>query len=93
MKNKIHEMKYYILYNYKSALEAIVSNSSHLLMITPRPLLQVIISVLVLSIESVLDLSQGGENPFLIISTSTLLATVNSIDSTEYHFIINLKDR
>jgi len=29
MKNKkikIHEMKYYILYNYKSALEAIVSN-------------------------------------------------------------------
>jgi len=36
----------------------------------------------VLSIESESDLSQGGENPCLIISTSTLLATV---DSTECH--------
>jgi len=83
-------MKYYILYNYKSALEAIVSNFSHSLMITPHPLLWVIILVLVLSTESVSDLSSGGENPCLIISTSTLLTTV---DSTEYHFVINLKDR
>jgi len=41
MKNKkyiyIYEMKYYILYNYKSELEAIVSNFSHSSMITPRP--------------------------------------------------------
>jgi len=59
-------------------------------MITPRPLLRVIISVLVLSNESVLVFSLGGENPYLIISTSTISATV---DSTEYHFIINLKDR
>ena len=36
---------------------------------------------------------RGSEKPCLIISTSTLLATVDSIDSTEYHFIINLKDR
>ena len=82
-------MKYYILYilyNYKSALEAIVSNFSHSSMITPRPLLQVIISVLVLSIKYALDLSPGGESPCLFISTSTLSAT-------EYHFIINLKDR
>ena len=86
-------MKYYILYilyNYKSALEAIVSNFSHSSMITPRPLLQVIISVLVLSIKYTLDLSPGGENPCFFISTSTLSATV---DSTKYHFIINLKDR
>jgi len=27
MKNKIHDIKYSILYNYKSALEAIVSNA------------------------------------------------------------------
>jgi len=74
MKNKIHEMKYYILYNYKSALEAIVYNFSHSLMITPRPLLRVIILVLVLSTESVSDLSPGGENPYLIISTSTLFS-------------------
>jgi len=77
-------------------LEAIASNFSHSSMITPRPLLRVIISVLVLSNESVLVFSPGGENPCLIISTSTLLATVDSIDSidsTEYHFIINLKDR
>ena len=89
-KNKIHEIKYYILYNYKSALEAIVSIFSHSSMITPRPLLRVIISVLVLSNKSVSVLSPRGENPCLIISTTTLSATV---DSTEYHFIINLKDR
>jgi len=62
-------------------------------MITPRSLLQVIISVLVLSTESVSVLLPGGENPCLIISTSTFLATVDSIDSTECYFIINLKDR
>jgi len=50
-------MKYYILYIYKSALEAIISNFFHSLMIAPRPLLWVIISVLVLSTESVSDLS------------------------------------
>jgi len=83
-------MKYYILYNYKSMLEATVSNFSHSSMIIPRPLLRVIISVLMLSNESVSDFSPEGENPSLIISTSTLLAT---IDSTEYHFIIKLKDR
>jgi len=71
-------------------LEAIASNFSHSSMITPRPLLRVIISVLVLSIEFVSDLSPGGENQRLIILTSTLLATV---DSTECHFIINLKDQ
>ena len=43
-----------------------------------------------LSNEFVSNLSQGGENPCLIISTSMLLATV---DSTEYHFISNLKDQ
>jgi len=59
-------------------------------MITPRPLLRVIISVLELSNESVSVLSTGSENSCLIISTSTLLTTV---DSTEYHFIINLKDQ
>jgi len=56
IKNKIHEMKYYIIYNYKSALEALASNFSHSSMITPHPLLGVIIlviSVLVLSNESV----------------------------------------
>jgi len=89
VKKKIHEIKYYILYNYKSALEAIVSNFSHSSMITPHSLLREIISVLVLSIEPV----SGDENPCLIISTSTLLVTVDSIDSTEIHFIINLKDR
>jgi len=46
-----------ILHNYKIALEAIVSNFSHSTMITPRPLLRVIISVLVLSNESISDLS------------------------------------
>jgi len=70
-------MKYYIFYNYKSELEARVSNFSHSLMVTPRPLLRVIISVLVLSTEFVSDLSPEGENPCLIISTSTLLATVD----------------
>jgi len=55
-KNKIHEIKYYILYNYKSVFETRVSNFSHSSMITPRPLLRVIISVLVLSNESVSDL-------------------------------------
>jgi len=65
-------MKYYILYNYESALEAIVFNFSHSSMIIPHPLLRVIISVLVLSNDSVSDLSPGGENPCLIISTSTL---------------------
>jgi len=80
------------IYNYKRALEAIVSNFSHSSMITPHPLLRVIISVLVLSNESVSDLSLGGENPCLTISNvDALLATVDSIDSTEYHFIINLK--
>jgi len=55
--NKIHEIKYYIFYNYENALEAIVFNFSHSSVITPRPLLRVIISILVLlSIESVLDL-------------------------------------
>ena len=58
-------MKYYILYNYRSALEATVFNFSHSSMITPRPLLRLIISVLVLSTESVSDLSLGGENPYL----------------------------
>jgi len=42
-KNKIYEMKYYILYNYKSALETIVSNFSYSSMITPSPLLRVYI--------------------------------------------------
>ena len=56
-------MKYYIIYNYKSALEALASNFSHSSMITPRPLLRVIISVLVLPNESVSVLSPGGENP------------------------------
>jgi len=50
-------MKYYVLYNYKSMLEAIVSNFPHSSMITPRPLLGVIISELVLLNESVSDLS------------------------------------
>jgi len=59
-------------------------------MITPHPLLRVIISVLVLSNESVSILSSGSENPCLIISMLTLSATV---DSTEYHFNIKLKDR
>jgi len=67
MKNKIHEMKYYILYNYKSVLETIISNFSHSSMIISRPLLRVIILVLVLSIEFVSDLSPGGENPCHII--------------------------
>jgi len=79
-------MKYYILYNYRSALEATVFNFSHSSMITPRPLLRLIISVLVLSTESVSDLLPGGENPYLIISMSTLIAMIDSIDSTEYHF-------
>jgi len=52
-------MKYYILYNYKNALEAIVSNFTHSSMITPHPLLQVIISVLMLQKESVSDLFTG----------------------------------
>jgi len=38
-------------------------------MITPGPLLRVIISILVLSTESVSDLSLGGEKPYLIILT------------------------
>ena len=38
MKNKINELKYYSLYNYKSVLEAIVSNFSHSSMITSCPL-------------------------------------------------------
>jgi len=42
----------------------------------------------VLSNEFVSDLSLGSENSCLIISTSSLLATVDSIESTEYHFII-----
>jgi len=50
-------MKHYIIYNYKRALETKVFNFSHSSMIAPRPLLPVIISVLVLSIESVSDLS------------------------------------
>jgi len=58
-------MKYYVLYNYKSMLEAIVSNFPHSSMITPRPLLGVIISELVLLNESVSDLSTWGENPYL----------------------------
>jgi len=66
---------YYLI--IKSALDAIVSNFFHSSMITPRPLLLVIISVLVLSNESVLVFSLEGENPCLIISTSTLLATVD----------------
>jgi len=53
---------YYILFNYKSTLKAIVSNFSHSSMITPRPLLRVIISVLVLSIESVSVLGNGRFN-------------------------------
>jgi len=81
-------MKLNIIYynNYKNELEAVFSNFSHSSMIRPHPLLRVIISVLVLSNESVLNLC-------LIIWTSTLLTTVDSIDSTEYHFIINLKER
>jgi len=60
---KIKYMKWNIIYynNYKSALDAIVSNFSHSSMITPRSLLRVIILVLVLSNESVSDLSPGGE--------------------------------
>jgi len=39
IENKIYEMKIlYIIYNYKNALEAIISNFSHSSMITPRPL-------------------------------------------------------
>jgi len=75
---------YYII--IKSILETIVSNFSYSSMITSRPFLQVIISVLWLSIEFVSDLSPKDENPCFIISTSTLLATIDSIDSTEYHF-------
>jgi len=61
-------------------------------MITPRPLLRVIISILELSNKSVSDLSLGGEKSCLIIGTSTLSATVDSIEITEYYFIINLKN-
>jgi len=71
-------------------LEVTAPNFSYSSMITPRPLLWVIISALVLSTESVSVISPGGENPCLIISTSTLSATV---DSLKYNFIINLKDR
>jgi len=52
-----------------------VSNFSNSSMMTTRTLFRVIFSVLV---ESVSDLSSGGENSYLIISTSTLLATVDS---------------
>jgi len=62
-------MKYNILYNYNSPLEVIVSNFSHLSTIKPPPLLRVIISVLLLSNESVSDFSHGDENSCLIIST------------------------
>jgi len=85
-------MKYYLLYNYKSALEAIVSNFSHSLMITPRPLLRVIISVLECYQSNLYPIfHREVKNLYFIISTSMLLAMVDSIDSTEYHLIINLK--
>jgi len=54
-------------------------------MITLHSSLRVIISVLMLSIESVSDLSPGGKNPYLIISTSTLLATVDSTGIPFHH--------
>jgi len=80
-------MKYYILYNYKSVLEAIVSNFSHSSMITPRPLLRVIISVLVLSTKSVSEISLGGENPCLIISTVDALSNgrFNRFNGIPFH--------
>ncbi|KAG4088341.1 hypothetical protein H8356DRAFT_1724388, partial [Neocallimastix lanati (nom. inval.)] len=52
-------------------------------MITPRSLLRVIISILVLYNESVSILSSGGENPFLIISLSLIFSYMN----TQYKII------
>jgi len=56
---EIKYMKWNIIYynNYKSVLEAIASNFSHSSMITPRLLLWIINSVLMLSNESVSDFS------------------------------------
>jgi len=62
-------------------------------MIAPRPLLRVIISVLFYQKNLYQIFHREMKIQCLIISTSTLLATVYSIDSTEYHFIINLKNR
>jgi len=68
-------MKYYILYNYKSALETIVSNFSHSSMITSRPLLRVIISVLVLINRiCIKSFTREVKIHAFIISTSTLLS-------------------
>jgi len=71
---------------FLSPLLVTASNFSHSSMITPRPLLRVIISVLASSTESVSDISLGGENPCLIISTSMILATIDSINSTGIPF-------
>ena len=94
MKKKIHEMKFYILYNYKSVLEATISKlfpfiDDNTTSITANNnfRISVIKRICIKSFTGV------GENPCLIISTSTLSATVDSKDLTQYHFIINLKDR
>jgi len=63
-------------------VKAIVTSFSHLSMITPCPLLRVIISGLVLTTRYVSDLSLRSENLCLIISTSTLLARVDSQRNT-----------
>ena len=63
-------------------------------MITPRPLLRVIISVLVLPNESVSDLSPGGENTMPYHFDVDALSNGRSINSTEYQIHhISKKDR
>jgi len=84
-KNKIHEMKYNVLYDCKSALEAIVSNFSHSSMITHNTTFVIASNKFSISVIKRICIRSftEGENPCLNISMSTLLTTVDSIDSKE----------
>ena len=87
-------MKYYILYDYKSVLEAIACNFSHLSMINTTSIIAINnFSISVIKRICIRSFTRRWKFMPYHFDASTLLATVDSPDSTEYHFIINLKDR
>jgi len=74
-KNKIHEVKYYRLYNYQSALEAIASNFFPFINDNPTSIIvSNNFSISVIKQICIRSFSPPGENPYLIILTSTLFS-------------------
>jgi len=85
-------MKYYVLYNYRSVLEALVYNFFHSLMITPRPLSIIASNNFNISIIKWICI-RFFTGRWKSMPYHFNIDAFSNGDSTEYHFIINPKGR